>query len=102
LGCKVTGTGDVLDVTPPTARADIAREVDVIEEILRIVGYEQVPSSLPVLRQAPGVRPKDRGDAARTALAAAGLFEAITYGFQSAERNSALGISGGDRRAQPI
>ena len=102
LGCTVTGSGDALSVTPPSARADVVREVDVIEEILRVIGYEQVPSSLPVLRQAPGVRPADRGDVARRALAAAGLDEAITYGFQSAERCGALGIAGSDRRAQPI
>ncbi len=102
LGCTVGGTGEVLDVTPPSARADIAREIDVIEEILRIVGYEQVPSSLPVLRQAPGVRPRDRGDTVRLALAHAGLDEAITYAFQSAERCGALGVSATDRRAQPI
>lgn len=106
LGCRVTGDGQgadqTFDVTPPTARADIAREVDVIEEILRVVGYEQVPSSLPSLRQPPGVRAADRGDLARNALAAAGLHEAITYGFQSAERHGALGIPPADRRAQPI
>lgn len=102
LGCTVGGTGEVLDVTPPSARSDIAREIDVIEEILRIVGYEQVPSSLPILRQAPGVRPSDRGDAVRLALAHAGLDEAITYAFQSAERCGALDVSATDRRAQPI
>ncbi|MBL9019958.1 MAG: phenylalanine--tRNA ligase subunit beta [Myxococcales bacterium] len=102
LQFTVTGTGDVLDVTPPSARADVSREVDVIEEVLRIVGYEHVPSTVPVLRQPPGVRPRDRGDAARIALAAAGLSEAITYGFQSAERGAALGLAGSDRRSQPI
>ena len=102
LQFTVTGTGDVLDVTPPSARADVTREVDVIEEVLRIVGYEHVPKALPILRQAPGVRPRDRGDAAREALAAAGLSEAITYGFQSAERVAALGLAGTDRRSQPI
>lgn len=102
LQFTVTGTGEVLDVTPPSARADVTREVDVIEEVLRIVGYEQVPSTLPVLRQAPGVRPADRADVARAALAHAGLSEAITYGFQSAERVAALGLAGSDRRSQPI
>lgn len=108
LGCLVTSTGpsigadQVFDVTPPSARADIAREVDVIEEILRVVGYEQVPSSLPILRQAPGVRPVDRGDTCRNALAAAGLHEAITFGFQSVDRCQALGLAPTDRRTQPI
>lgn len=102
LGCTVTGGGEVFEVTPPTVRADVVREVDVIEEILRVVGYEHVPSSLPVLRQAPGVRPLDRADRVRDALAAGGLSEAITYAFQSADRGAALGLSPTDRRAQPI
>jgi len=102
LGCTVNQSGETFDVTPPTARADIVREVDVIEEILRVVGYEQVPSSMPILRQAPGVRPPDRGELVRVALAAAGLSEAITFAFQSAERLNALDLAGTDRRSQAI
>ncbi len=109
LGFTVTSTAananavdQVFDVTPPSARVDVAREVDVIEEVLRVVGYEQVPSTLPILRQAPGVRPIDRGDTCRNALAAAGLSEAITFGFQSVERCQSLGLAPTDRRTQPI
>ncbi len=50
----------------------------------------------------PGSAQLDRGDTARRALAAAGATEAITYGFQSAERCGALGLAATDRRAQPI
>lgn len=99
LGFTVSGQ---LDVTPPSARADVLREVDVIEEILRVTGYEQVTQALPALRQAPPVQPAHRGDVARRALAAAGGYEAITYGFQSAERAASLGLAATDRRAQPI
>jgi len=102
LGCAVGGTDDQLEVTPPTARPDIAREVDVVEEILRVVGYEQVTSTLPAMRQAPPVRGADRAELARAALAAAGAHEAITFGFHSVERNNSLRVSSSDRRAQPI
>ncbi|MBA3502062.1 MAG: hypothetical protein H0T65_16985, partial [Deltaproteobacteria bacterium] len=102
LGCAVTGTDSSFDVTPPSARADVTREVDVIEEILRVVGYEQVSSTIPVLRQAPGVRERDRAESARSALAAAGASEAITFGFQSTARTNALNLPGTDRRMQPI
>ena len=105
LGFGVTGGGgtdELLEVTPPSARADVSREVDVIEEVLRVVGYEQVPSTLPVLRKAPGVRPLDRAAAARDALVAAGASEAITFAFQSVERANALQLSPMDRRSQPI
>jgi phenylalanyl-tRNA synthetase beta chain len=91
-----------LAVTPPSARADVTREVDVIEEILRVTGYEQVPSTLPVLRQPPGTRELDRSELVRRALAAAGASEAITFGFQSAERCGSLGLPATDRRSQPI
>ena len=96
------GEPDGFEVTPPSARSDVTREVDVIEEILRVVGYEQVSPSLPALRQAPGLRPRDRGDVVRAALAAAGSSEAITYAFQSTPRCLALGIAATNRRAQPI
>src|SRR5690349_1005968 len=106
LGFAVSGGGadspSVLEATPPSARADVTREVDVIEEILRVVGYEQVSPTIPTLRQPPGVRPGDRGDLARAALAAAGGSEAITYGFQSAARCLALGVAASDRRTHPI
>ena len=102
LGCTVTGSDSTFDVTPPSGRADVSREVDVIEEILRVVGYEQVSSTIPVLRQAPGVRERDRAEAARSALAAAGASEAITFGFQSTARTNALNLPGTDRRMQPI
>jgi phenylalanyl-tRNA synthetase beta chain len=102
LGCAVAGTDAAFDVTPPSSRADVSREVDVIEEILRVVGYEQVSSTLPVLRQAPGVQPRSRAESARSALAAAGAMEAITFGFQSTARCTALGLPGTDRRMQPI
>ncbi|MDB4959390.1 MAG: phenylalanyl-tRNA synthetase subunit beta [Myxococcales bacterium] len=103
LGCAVeTATDGNLKVTPPSARADIAREVDVIEEVLRLTGYEQVPSTVPVLRDGPPVRPSDRSDVARAALAEGGASEAITYAFQSVDRCGALNLPGSDRRTQPI
>ncbi|HWO17314.1 MAG TPA: phenylalanine--tRNA ligase subunit beta [Kofleriaceae bacterium] len=96
------GEDQTLRVTPPSARADVTREVDVIEEIVRVVGYEQVGATIPTLRQAPGVRPANAAELARAALANAGASEAITFAYQSVERNAALGLPATDRRAQPI
>ena len=102
LEFDVTGEGDHLVVTPPSARGDVTREVDVIEEVLRITGYEQVASTLPALRKVPAEAELHVADLARRALANAGGYEAITYGFQSAERNGALGLAPSDKRSQPI
>ena len=102
LEFEVVEQGDHLLVTPPSARGDVTREVDVIEEVLRITGYEQVASTLPALRKVPADAEANLGDLARRALAHAGASEAITYGFQSVERNAALGLAAGDKRSQPI
>jgi phenylalanyl-tRNA synthetase beta chain len=48
------------------------------------------------------VRPADPAEVARAALAHAGASEAITFAYQSVERNAALGLPPTDRRAQPI
>ncbi|MCX5744037.1 MAG: phenylalanine--tRNA ligase subunit beta, partial [Proteobacteria bacterium] len=102
LGCTVVGAGATFDVTPLSARPDLAREIDLIEEILRVTGYEHVPSTLPMLHVAPPLQELDRADVVRRALAAAGLAEAITFGFQSVERNASLGLAATDLRSQPI
>jgi phenylalanyl-tRNA synthetase beta chain len=69
---------------------------------MRVSGYDQVPATLPPLRAAPARLADDRPDRARRALAAAGLDEAITFGFQNPARLAALRLPADDRRASPI
>jgi len=102
LGFAVTATDDGADVTAPSARADVLREIDVIEEALRVVGFDRVPATLPRLSVAPHHGVDARPDRARHALAAAGLAEAITFGFQAPARVAALGLPADDVRARPI
>ncbi len=104
LGCAIApgADDDTLAVTVPSARADLTREVDLIEEVLRLTGYDQVPATLPPLRAAPVTTADDRPDRARRALAAAGLAEAITFAFQSRERLAALRLPPDDVRADPV
>ena len=71
-------------VTIPTFRPDLSREVDLIEEIARLHGYDRVAPTLPRLDEPPGpMRDLDdaRNDAARDALRGLGLDEVVTYGF---------------------
>ncbi len=89
LGLTVTtGSGDgddgaVLSVTVPTFRPDLEREIDLIEEVVRVHGMENVPSTLPGGRgRIGGLIPQQRRRArAGAALRAAGLNEAITWSF---------------------
>jgi phenylalanyl-tRNA synthetase beta chain len=84
LGFASAGEG-VLKVTVPSWRPDVEGKADLVEEVVRIVGVDRVPSA-----------PFERGDAprkpvltpvqvrtrkARRALASRGLVEAVTYSF---------------------
>ncbi len=102
LTVKADENGDTLQVSCPTFRPDLLREVDLIEEVLRLHGFDAVPATLPET-QAPPSLPRDpRPAAAREALVCAGLCEAISFGFTSVERIEALSFAPGDRRAEPV
>jgi phenylalanyl-tRNA synthetase beta chain len=72
-------------VTPPSWRHDVAIEADIVEELVRLHGYDRVPP-MPVRRTEavghPALSPEQRARAvARRALAAQGLAEAVTWSF---------------------
>ena len=50
LGFRVSMKGKSLQLIPPSFRGDIKEGVDIIEEIARIIGYDNVPASLPLIR----------------------------------------------------
>ncbi|MBI4477207.1 MAG: phenylalanine--tRNA ligase subunit beta, partial [Acidobacteria bacterium] len=83
LGFTMVWTGDGWDVEVPTFRVDVAREIDLIEEIARHFGYDRLPQTFPVLRTVP--RPSDPRIAAdrlvRHILTGAGFAEAVTFAF---------------------
>src|SRR3981189_2994690 len=85
LGFMVAGSGAVVKIAVPSWRSDVHGKADIVEEIVRIVGVDQVPMT-----------PFDRGDAprkpilspiqlrtprAKRALAARGMVEAVTWSF---------------------
>ncbi len=82
LGFKVSVKAEMLIVTPPVNRADIQQEVDVIEEIARMVGFDHLPSKMPVIKSANipvDKNPRAIKDQIRRSLTAAGLNEIITH-----------------------
>ena len=80
LGCQVSSTGgDSLAITPPTWRGDLSREVDLIEEVARMYGYDQIPEDVSVPLHVADIRPKDLAMARiRHTLSAYGIDEAMT------------------------
>jgi phenylalanyl-tRNA synthetase beta chain len=82
LGAEVSEKDEALEVTVPTARPDITREIDLIEEVARIHGLHEVRSELPRIRcLAPQRQEFEAGRRAREILSALGLSEAICYSF---------------------
>lgn len=89
IGAQVVDNGDVLDVTAPTWRPDITEQVDLIEEVARIAGYERIPVRLPVAPPGHGytAAQQARRRLARH-LAGAGYTEVFSYPFVSAAQNA--------------
>lgn len=89
FACDGDGDGVRVRVTPPSWRRDVEGPADLVEEIARIVGYGQIPSTpLPeAARPAGGVLDARQGRvrAARRALAALGWSEAVTWSFVAHE-----------------
>ncbi|RLP83075.1 phenylalanine--tRNA ligase subunit beta [Mycetocola lacteus] len=92
IGAEVTVVEGGLSVVRPTWRSDITDPCDLAEEIARIIGYDRIPSRLPV---APPGRGLTRTQRARRrvaqTLAAAGSTEVQSYPFVSAETNNLFG-----------
>jgi phenylalanyl-tRNA synthetase beta chain len=74
------------DITVPTRRVDVTREVDLIEEVARHCGFDRIPATFPALTVAPPpVDPRILRTRQLRALATGqGFSEAVTFGFTSA------------------
>ena len=88
LGCSVEADGGgSLDVAPPSWRGDIEGEADLVEEVLRVRGYEAIPAAaLPrdTVVSRPAIAPaRRRIELVRRSLAQRGLAEAVTFSFVS-------------------
>ena len=83
LGLDVEAGEGVLTVTPPSYRFDLQIEEDLIEEVVRIVGYEQLPQTPPLAPITARIRPEAERSpfAVRRALASLGYQETINFSF---------------------
>ena len=88
LGCRIVEqSDDAITAEAPSWRPDLEREVDLIEEVARVRGYEKIPTAV------PRVHPSATGtagllkfvDRLRDAAMTSGLYEAVNYGFLSVD-----------------
>lgn len=96
LGFALRDANDGWEVTVPTRRVDVLREVDLIEEVARHHGFEKLPATFPALTApAPPIDPRVlRARHLRNVLTAAGFSEAVTFGFIGARAAAAFAAAG--------
>ncbi len=102
IGCAVAGVSP-LDVTPPTWRPDLLAPIDLVEEVARLGGYNDIPSLLPPARGGSGITPSQRRR--RTvgrALAENGYTEVLSYPFVAPTVADALGYPADDPRRSAV
>ena len=92
LGMSIVSDEGGWTVTSPSHRFDIAIEVDLIEEIARVKGYDTLPANKPVVSMGIRARSESQVDLNKLSslMIAKGYQEAITYSFVEAERQVRL------------
>jgi phenylalanyl-tRNA synthetase beta chain len=90
LGFQARRSNSGWDVSAPTFRVDVTREVDLIEEVARHYGYDRLPPAFPSLSVPPAASdPRiERDRLIRRVLVAAGCSEALTFSFIDAAAGS--------------
>jgi phenylalanyl-tRNA synthetase beta chain len=99
VGCDITAEGEHFVVTPPSWRPDLTDPADLVEEVVRLAGYDDVPSILPTAPPGRGLTDvqRRRRSIGRT-LAEAGYVEGPSYPFVGTTVLDALGLPDDDPR----
>lgn len=100
IGSQVRpGDGQILEVTPASWRSDLNADVDLIEEVARIQGYDQIPSIIPVRINGGGLTLAQRVQRRiGLFLQDRGIDEVLTYPFISTDRHDELDYEADDPR----
>ena len=98
LGLAVEERGETFDVTVPSFRRDLRIEDDLVEEVIRVWGYDRVPSTLPSGQLAPTRLPRHLAALSRVrqVMVAHGLQEVITLSLISPGLVGAIGFPDDD------
>ncbi|MFI5844073.1 phenylalanine--tRNA ligase subunit beta [Catenuloplanes sp. NPDC051500] len=105
VGCGVvtSTSSDVLTVTPPTWRPDLTDPADLVEEVVRLDGYDVIPSVLPSAPPGNGLTAsQSRRRSVARALAEAGYVEVLDYPFMSLSVFDAFGMPSSDNRRSAV
>ncbi|BCJ57132.1 phenylalanine--tRNA ligase subunit beta [Micromonospora endophytica] len=97
------GGGETLSVTPPTWRPDLTDPADLVEEVVRLDGYDKVPSLLPTAPPGRGLTWQQRRNrAVSRSLAERGYVEVLAHPFVATDLADQLGLPADDPRRQAV
>ncbi|TCJ21292.1 phenylalanine--tRNA ligase subunit beta [Nocardioides jejuensis] len=103
IGAAVSVDGDAISVEVPSWRPDMSQPFDLVEEVARIVGYEDVPSVLPSAPAGRGLTEVQRlRRRVGRVIAGAGFSEVISYPFTSEADYDALALPADDERRRSL
>jgi phenylalanyl-tRNA synthetase beta chain len=95
LGFEVSGSGEAIDCVVPSWRADVIGEADLVEEVVRIWGFDHIPNTSMATDHvvpAPALTPaQTRERLAKRVLAAREMTEAVTFSFVSSSQAELFG-----------
>lgn len=93
VGCDVAVYDDRVDVITPSWRPDLRQPADLVEEVVRLDGFDNVPSVLPIAPPGNGLTPSQRRKrSVGRSLAEQGYVEVLSYPFVAGGALSALGL----------
>jgi phenylalanyl-tRNA synthetase beta chain len=103
LGCVIDSTKAPWNVRVPSWRPDLAAAIDLVEEVIRIDGYDKVPATVPTAPAGRGLTQAQKLQRrAGLYLAGRGLVEVRNYPFVGVAEFDALGIPSDDSRRHAV
>lgn len=103
IGATVGQSDGIYGVSVPSWRPDLETKDDLAEEIARLVGYDQIPATLPVAPPGRGLsRVQQQRRRTLQALADSGLTEVLAYPFVSKAMNNTFGVAEAGTEARAV
>ncbi|MDD2858624.1 MAG: phenylalanine--tRNA ligase subunit beta, partial [Candidatus Nanopelagicales bacterium] len=103
VGCGIHGSPELLQVTAPSWRSDLTDPADLVEEVIRLIGFDAIPSTLPTAAVGHGLTLAQRlRRRVGMALAARGGVEVLNYPFVGQAESDALRLGADDIRRSRV
>ncbi len=104
LGFKIEIAEEGIVAIPPSFRNDVEMDVDIIEEVARLYGYDKIPSTLPVMQMSPAPEHKTQEliKTLKASMVKSGFSEVINYSFMNPDVLDKLNLPSDDKRRNLI